>query len=128
VITERVLRMPLTSPYGPGVRWVDGELQVKVPQNLELSMGGKYLSINSAADLLALPYEGNDRLKEAPRIRSYSLWAQAEWGYFLSDEASSDRSTELRLKARPILYSYDGHLWPEFELSIAVEFSRFSSW
>ena len=125
---EGVYWMPLTSPYGPGVVWVDAQTDVRLPSGLELALGGKYLSINSAADLLALTYERNDALEDAPRIHSYSLWARAEWTYQLSRKSDPDRTTALGLRARPVLYSYDGHLWPELELSVRLEAHRFGDW
>ncbi len=113
---EGIYWMPLTSPYGPGVRWIEARGSLDLTERMSLALGGKYLSINSAADLLALDYERNDELEDAPRIESFSLWTEAAWKINL--EASV-----LRLGMKPVLYSYDGHMWPELECAVSWSFS-----
>ena len=109
--------MPLTSPYGPGVVWVDGEFSVQLPRHVKLSFGGKYLSINSAADLLALSHVGLEGVGDAPRIDSYSVWGKAVWSL-------TPGSDSLQFSVKPVLYSYDGHMWPEVELAVSYKGSK----
>lgn len=128
---EGIYWMPLTSPYGPGAAWIDGEADLQLPGNLDAALGGTWLSINSAADLLTLPYEGSESLNDAPRIHSYSVWFSLDWEIPIFPKKLPDASSggpkkafsgQLNIGIQPIFYSYNEHVWPELELSAGMQF------
>lgn len=70
---EQIVLLPLTSPYGPGARWVRGSLGYSwLNTGLSLILNGEVISHNTAADLVSTAYEESETVSEADR----ELWVE----------------------------------------------------
>ena len=105
--------MPLTSPYGPGTWWVEGETEIKLSGNIDLTAGFTYLRFNSDVNLFTTPYQYNPDLENF-NSGSFSVYLESGYTYSLSDNSN------LKFNLIPVWYSYKGHGWPELEISVEL--------
>jgi hypothetical protein len=92
------LRLPLTSPYGPGVRWTLVGVEFRVPPSLEAGVTFRWLSRNTLADLVTTPYEASSAVANAPRTDTLSLLASAQWRPWRWLEVSIEPSGHFQLE------------------------------
>ena len=105
--------MPLTSPYGPGTWWIEGETSIEVLDSIDLNVGFTYLKFNSAVNLFTTPYLYNPNLEDF-NSTSFSVYLESVYTYKLSDNSN------LQFNLIPVWYSYKGHGWPELEISVEL--------
>lgn len=105
--------MPLTSPYGPGALWIEGEAGIKALENIELIAGFTYLKFNSDTNLFTTPYY-KDLSLEGFDSTSFSCYLESTYRYRLNSD------NDLSFSLIPVLYSYKGHWWPELEISVEL--------
>lgn len=105
--------MPLTSPYGPGVWWIDGEAGINIFGNFDFTAGFTYLKFNSDVNLFTTPYYYNPDLGNF-NAASFSVYLESMYTLRLND------NNDLVFSLIPAWYSYKGHMWPEFEISVEL--------
>lgn len=103
--------MPLTSPYGPGTWWVEGEGQFSPRTGLDLNAGFTYLRFDPGVNLFTTPYVRDDALANGDYATSFSAYFETLYTMRLNE------ANELRLRLVPVWYSHRGHMWPELEIS-----------
>jgi hypothetical protein len=113
--------MPLTSPYGPGARWLELNLALGSgssglnlrrdplgPLALELNLS--YLDHLEGVDLIRLDYPGPASLKNAPRLGSFSS------GLTLVYTLPGGGPNSAAFYGAAGLNAVEGRWWPEFRL------------
>ena len=105
--------MPLTSPYGPGTWWIGGEAYLKIPDNIDFTLGFTYLKFNSDVNLITTPYFYNPDLEEF-NSTSFTVYLESKYTYSLN------KSNDLQFSIIPGWYSFKGHMWPEVEISLEL--------
>ncbi|MCK5675126.1 MAG: hypothetical protein KAH95_17230 [Spirochaetales bacterium] len=111
--------MPLTSPYGPGTLWVEGEADLEPLNNIKVIAGFTYLNFNSDVNLFTTPYYRDSSL-EGYDSTSFSIYLESKYRYILNS------NSEISFSLNPILYSYNGYLWPEFKISVELSGKKIS--
>lgn len=109
--------MPLTSPYGPGTWWIDGETSIRPVKDFNLTAGFTYLRFNSDVNLFTTPYAYDPSL-EGYNSTSFSVYLKSIYTYQLNS------SNDLVFSFTPFWYSYKGHGWPEVEISVELRGKR----
>ncbi len=105
--------MPLTSPYGPGTWWIEGESSIELPVNIDFILGFTYLRFNSDVNLFTTAYSYDPSLDNFDST-SFSVYLESGYTYKLSD------NSDLEFNLIPVWYSYKGHGWPELEISVEL--------
>ncbi|MDA3939485.1 MAG: hypothetical protein PF693_09275 [Spirochaetia bacterium] len=105
--------MPLTSPYGPGTWWIEGESDISLNDSINFTAGFTYLKFNADVNLFTTAYTYDPSL-EVFNSSSFSVYFESGYTYKLSDNSN------LEFKLIPVWYSYKGHGWPELEISFGL--------
>ncbi len=106
--------MPLTSPYGPGTWWIEGQAAASAFKNMGFTAGFTYLRFNPEVDLFTTPYIYDPSLEDCTST-SFSAYLKALYAWKLND------SRELIFSITPFWYSYKGNGWPEIELGVELK-------
>lgn len=105
--------MPLTSPYGPGTWWIEGETDISLSDSIDFTAGFTYLKFNSDVNLFTTAYSYDPSLENF-NSTSFSVYLESGYTHKLSDNSS------LQFNLIPVWYSYKGHGWPELEISVEL--------
>lgn len=103
--------LPLTSPYGPGTWWVEGEGNFDARPDLSFTSGFTFLRFNPEVNLFTTPYVRDDEIDDREYDTSFSIYLETLYTLELNE------ANELRLRLVPVWYSLKGHTWPELEIS-----------
>jgi hypothetical protein len=112
---EETVLLPLTSPYGPGAIWVNGNVQFYSAQKWSLRLKAETIFKNIKASLVTTAYEESVDVENA---------AMELWGYYGLNCKYEHRvkNTVLSLFIEPALVVRDIDLWPELSIGGRADF------
>lgn len=102
--------LPLTSPYGPGAFWVDGEFHFFKNRMLSGEINLSYLSRNTLASLISTSYFADSAVEDGTRVDSFM--GAGTLKYSLPSFLGWDTC----LYATLSYHHYADKGWPEFQL------------
>ncbi len=110
------IAMPMTSPHGPGARWIHVDIAMEEKaekgRGLRAALHGEFLWKNREASLISTSYEEHDDVRRSSLEFSLLLGLPLE--YPLTERISA--------VAEPVFISRASGSWAELSLGAAVEF------
>jgi len=112
---ERIILLPLTSPYGPGAVWINGGVDIEISPSWNITLAGETVFRNTQANLVTTPYEASDEVAGA---------AMEMWGYYTAQAEYSHDFSEMgrfSVYVRPALLVRDVKAWLELSIGATMD-------
>ncbi|MFW6209285.1 MAG: hypothetical protein ACOC7X_11325 [Spirochaetota bacterium] len=112
---EETVLLPLTSPYGPGAIWVNGNMELHSTSGWTLGLITETVFKNTKASLVTTVYEDSQEVEKA---------AMELWGYygFNCKYETRIKNTVFSLFIEPAVVVRDTELWPELSVGGSADF------
>lgn len=102
--------LPMTSPFGPGSRWIYGEIGWGNLNNVSASLFFQLIDQNTLANLIDTPYETSSEVENASRTTTMRLGLELRYAF----------KKALTVYMKPVLLYQDPYFWGELTLGCTL--------
>lgn len=104
--------LPMTSPFGPGSRWIYGEIGWSNLNDISASLFFQLIDQNTQANLIDTPYKASSTVENAPRTTTMRLGLDIRYTF----------KKALTAYMKPVLFYRDPLFWGELTLGCTLRY------